>query len=175
MNKHFNADEFSDQLYLEMENTTSWPCSHSPSDTSPTCPSCISESFDSHTSKVYDSMCPLITKSITLSDKSKLWYNSECRNAKRNLRKAERIMNKPTATPEDKDNFLRLRTVKNNLYRCAKVDYYHQAISDTSGNPAKTYAKYTELLGRQKEQSFPHSNCDTSLANDFKDYFLEKV
>ena len=56
-----------------------------------------------------------------------------------------------------------------------KRDQIHNWISSTTGNSKKLYQLITKLTGQNKSNPLPGSTSDEHPADEFANYFLEKI
>ena len=139
------------------------------------CVDCIVEKYRECAQAFFDKHAPLVHKVIKISGKKQPWFNSDIRDAKRTLRKAENKYKKfkTLATEED---YKRLRLIKCNLVTSSKVNYYKNKISECNNNSSKLYYELNKMLGRTSENVIlPKHSCLKVLANNFKDFFISKI
>ena len=146
-------------------------CVHS----SVSCISCYVELFRQISKDIYDSYCPPTVKTIQILDKSRKWFNIDVLNAKKNLRKAEKKY-KNRSTPENREDYLRLRNLKCSAITSAKRDYLYKTIEECNNDPRKIYNHLNSFLGKSnKVVSFPSHTSKTDLCNKFKNFFIDKI
>ena len=94
-------------------------CVHS-SDTK--CVDCLNISYKHIAKNVYNNHAPIIEKTIKVTDRSNLWFNTSIKVAKKKLRKAEKIYVQHRSE-STRCEFVRLRREKDNLIQSAKTEY----------------------------------------------------
>ena len=57
----------------------------------------------------------------------------------------------------------------------AKTAYYSRIIDENQYDPKRLFSIFDKLLHRKSEPKLPDSMDDQSLANAFRDYFIEKI
>ena len=124
--------------------------------------------------RVFDETCPLVEKKIRLQDESLKWFNSEVREAKKQMRKAEKKY-KTHKTEQYQNEFKRLRQIKCNKVRNAKSKHYVEKIGKCSSDK-ELYNEMLSLLGKNKNSNIlPFSTDKLDVANKFKDFFIVKI
>jgi len=102
------------------------------------------------------------------------WYSDYLKHLKHYKRSIEKIHMKHKS-PLTKDVY---KKVRNNYIKeaaTAKSSFYQSVISDAEGNVKKLYSVTSKLLGREKENPLPSCSNDVDLANDFLQYFSNKI
>jgi hypothetical protein len=57
----------------------------------------------------------------------------------------------------------------------AKSQYFNSLVSESEGDSKKLYSTVSKILGRDKDNPLPNSDSDESLANEFNDFFINKI
>ena len=78
-------------------------------------------------------------------------------------------------SPLTKDVYMKVRNHYIKETATAKSSFYQSVISDAEGNVKKLYSVTSKLLGREKENPLPSCSNDVDLANDFMQYFSNKI
>ena len=129
--------------------------------------------YNQSLSNILDNHAPLKTKYVT--DRTDTpWYNEEVLEAKREKRRAERryLKNRLTVNLE----ILRqARSRVNALCKKAKSEFYRQKIEDCAKDQKSLFKITNELMHRQRDASLPTFHDPFVLANDFAQFFTEKV
>ncbi|XP_060590708.1 uncharacterized protein LOC132745754 [Ruditapes philippinarum] len=102
------------------------------------------------------------------------WYSSYLKKLKHFKRSIEKIHLKHKSTLTENV----YKKVKNHYTRevsAAKSGFYQSKINDAEGNVKKLYNVTSKLLGREKENPLPSYSNDQDLANDFLQYFTDKI
>ena len=115
----------------------------------------------------------MITKNITDRSGSP-WYNEEVLSAKREKRKAERKYRKSKLTVH-LDILRDARRRVNQLSREAKSLYYRSKIEDCAGDQRALFRLTNELMHRERNTQLPAFEDPLTLANDFVQYFVDKI
>ncbi|KAL5249258.1 hypothetical protein ACHWQZ_G018198 [Mnemiopsis leidyi] len=122
--------------------------------------------------EILDKHAPIVTFSVN-PDQSK-WINSECQDARRKRRKAERD-NRRLKTQGSKDDFKRLCKQAEEILTRTRDDYYKTQLS-ISDNKKDTYRIVNNLMDRQLSQKiFPNIKEGQELCEEMKDFFVQKV
>ena len=139
------------------------------------CVSCLANAYRNITSSYIEKNAPLIKKIIPLRDGSDSWYNSEIREAKRIMRKAEKNYIR-FKTDNYRDEFRRAKQAKCDLVKSTKTHYYKNEISRCSNDSSKLYKLLKHLLGKKSADNIlPDYTDKVKLANDFSLFFISKV
>ena len=119
--------------------------------------------------ELMDKHCPMINK--TIRGRSKPWFDDDLRKLRRKRRAAERAWRtgkgSKLAFAELKKSF----DVSEFSKRCK---YNREALLASAGDTKALYKKVNRLTG-QSSQSLPSSKEPKKLADDFKNYFSEKI
>ena len=139
------------------------------------CISCHVNCFRKTTSMVYDECCPYVTKTIQVVDKSKKWFNSDVRIAKKNVRKAEKKY-RNSNNDQNYNEYKRSRNVKCNVITQAKKQYIYKSITECNNDSRKTFNVLNSFLGKSdKTNALPSHDSISVLSNQFKDFFTDKI
>jgi hypothetical protein len=125
--------------------------------------------YESVLTELMDNHCPVIKKKI--KKKPTPWLDLELRTLRQKRRAAERAWRKGKGDRMDyiklRDEFSRLEFVK----RCA---HHKDSLRASSGDTKTLYKKLNRLLGNESHDLPQHLD-STKLAEDFKDFFSNKV
>ena len=122
---------------------------------------------------VLEKHAPLIKKQITCRN-PKPWFNSEILHLKRTLRKAERVWRKYGQSNQlDKVEELRLEYHYKIIKEKTKV--LCDKVITSKGDSKKLYKLVSELTGTKSENPMPSAESDHSLAENFADFFMNKI
>ena len=167
--------EFSDSLVSGIcEEFGNLNCAHQIGDAL-NCVDCHVSTYRKVSIDFIDRVAPVIEKVISVKDNGKPWYNSDIRIAKRNMRRAEKKY-RSRKTMENGTNFRRLKQLKCNLVRVTKSGFFQNKLRECSGNSKEQYKLVNELLGKNLfENVLPVSCGDVNLANNFKNFFINKI
>jgi len=166
-----NSSEFSDilkslPLHGEMR------CEHSGCEMP--CTDCLIEIYKSKTSDFFNTNFPLIEKCIKVQDSNNLWYNSDIKKAKRELRKAEKLFLRHK-TDFYREKFKELQQFKCKLVAKTKISFYTGKIGECKNDSKELFRVLNGLLGKSKSFILPQCHSDEVLANRFRDFFLKKI
>ena len=154
-------------------NITNFNCDHSNGGSY--CTDCLVSKYRVITSDYFSQKAPLIEKNIRVCDSYNTWYNADIKQAKRRLRKAEKLFKKHKSDFH-RDEFKKLRQLKCELVYRAKVSFYGSKVDKFKNDSRKLYGVLNGLLGFSNAQDIlPQCGSDFILANKFKDFFLKKV
>ena len=120
-----------------------------------------------------DKHAPLKTRTITIRP-SAPWYTEDIREEKQKRRALERRLRR-TGLTVDRERFVDQCQVVNEFILQAKTAYYSRIIDENQYDPKRLFSIFDKLLHRKSEPKLPDSMDDQSLANTFRDYFIEKI
>jgi hypothetical protein len=127
-----------------------------------------------------DTLADIVNKHVPLKEKRITcrpevpWYSVYLREFKQVRRTIEKIHIKY----KSEISGLVYKKTKNRYIAAvasAKADYYCSRIEQSEGNSKKLYAVISDLLGRVQENPLPARICDSDLANQFLDFFMNKI
>ena len=111
---------------------------------------------------------------IVISRKPNPWYSEEIRMQKRERRRLERKWMKSKLNI-DHEIYRRQCALTFNKIRLARMNFNKDLLSDCGHDQKKVYSVANRLLGRKKVSSFPKANTDEQCANEFIQFFNDKV
>ena len=139
------------------------------------CVDCYTDRYNSKTTSYFDSHVPVIEKKVRILNKNDSWYDSEVRQKKRELRRAEKKVH-VNRTDYYINEYKRMRQEKCNLVVKKKKFFYKEKINECISDSKKLYRTLNNLLGKNIEtKKQPSYANDKQLANDFKNYFVNKI
>lgn len=121
---------------------------------------------------VMNKHAPEMTKNIRLVPHAP-WFDTEYASLRRQRRKAEK-KSKKTGNQADEDVYITLRTQTTLLAKTKKKSYISDKLASNTSSK-NLYTIVNNLLDNDQEPLLPSSTSDTSLANDFRSYFSDKV
>ncbi|XP_060553020.1 uncharacterized protein LOC132714233 [Ruditapes philippinarum] len=131
------------------------------------------ESLNTGLSTLIDKHAPLITKTIVLRP-SNPWFNDELHEAKHSKRKLERKWKRSQLTV-DHEIYRSQCAYVNKLLKRTRISFYAEKI-ESCGRDQKTLFKVTKnLLGRTDEVVLPVASSSADLAQEFSDFFVDKI
>lgn len=123
--------------------------------------------------KILNKHAPVRT--VTVVDRPRPpWYNNDILCAKQERRAAERRWHS-TGLHVHQDIFRRMRCTVNDLIVHAKQDFFHEKLSDCSGNSKMLFKTVDSLLHRKKQTILPSHESAKQLADKFANFFTQKV
>ena len=99
------------------------------------------------------------------------WFDREYKELRKERRKAEKKAMK-TQSPEDKENYIKLRKQTTLLAHEKKCKHYGEKLE---GNNHLMYSTINKLLDNEPEEVLPEAESNVQLANRFLKYFTEKI
>ena len=125
--------------------------------------------YDSVLTDIMDKHCPMIKKKIT--KKQTPWIDLELRILRRKRRAAERAWRRGKGLKSD---YTKLRDQFSVLEYAKRCSHHKNSLNVSSGDPKTLYKKLNKLLGNNS-QDLPSHTDSVKLAEDFKEYFSEKI
>ena len=120
-----------------------------------------------------DKHTPLKTRTITIRP-SAPWYTEDINEEKQKRRALKRRWRK-TGLTGDRERFVEQCHVVNEFILQAKRAYYSRIIDENQYDPKRLFSIFDKLLHRNSDLKLPDSMDDEFLANEFADYFTEKI
>ena len=120
--------------------------------------------------KIYDKHPPLKMRTIKHRRLAK-WYNDQLRHEKREKRRLERRYRKSGLTV-DMENFHEQTQKYNNLLEKTKTDYYRTKIQNSDQNQL---FRLINNMFKLKPSALPSHKSSQQLAEDFNDFFINKI
>ncbi len=110
-----------------------------------------------------------------ISDRSgNIWLSDTYLVEKRKRRKLEKKM-KRTKLEVDKQAFKLQKNKTNELLNENKSDFFKKLIDENKDNPHDLFKVMNSALNRKQDTQFPPHSSDTDLANEFSDFFTDKI
>ena len=121
--------------------------------------------------EIIDKHAPLSEKNFRVSRTP--WWNSECQNARRKRRAAERAFRKIKSS-QNKRKYYEACSLAQKIYLTQREEYYKGKLIDQKGDARATYNIVNQLLDKCSEK------CNMSLSNhidvnNFADFFDNKI
>ena len=129
--------------------------------------------YINYLSKLVDRHAPECTKTITLRPNTP-WYTDTLRHAKHERIRAERNWRKTCLTVHWQI-FKNQCKVVNKLLVQEKRNYYCNKIAECGSNQRRLFSLTKDLMGVPNDATLPLNTCVESLANQFGDFFINKV
>ena len=113
------------------------------------------------------------TKTLT-TRKSNPWYTEKIRTQRRILRKMERVYHRYKTNTSWK-NFRIQKQNYRDILKKAKTEAISEKVAECSNDTKKLYKIVNNLLDTTNEKPLPPSNDKNKLADEFANYFIEKI
>ena len=121
-----------------------------------------------------DRHAPIRTKMVKEKFEKPKWWNSDCQQARRKKRQAERRYKKTKSSAArlafrnaSKSTAVTIVRVRNN--------YFKTKMEDAGGNVKQVYGLVNYLLGNEVDSKYPVVNSDENLAEKFAGFFDDKI
>jgi hypothetical protein len=129
--------------------------------------------FEQRLSQVLDIHAPAKERRI-VKRKNYPWFNTEIKEMRRNLRRRERVWRRYGEPHHWKALASQRATYKKTLFH-AKVTTISEKVKQCEGNMKHLYNLAAELTGTTKKNPMPSGKTDEELAEDFVEYFMDKI
>ena len=162
--KSINLEDFSDDVVKELKSINL---------TDTTTDDLVS-AYDRSLRLVLDTHAPLKVRSIPCR-KRVPWFSTDLAEAIRKCRKLERRWSKD---PKNREKFLQFyyqQWLVSNMWNQAERSFFQEALADNRTNFKEIFNICNTILGRNNILPLPPSDSNTSLANNFNNYFHEKI
>ena len=116
---------------------------------------------------------PVVTKDVT-TRKIKPWFNSSIKTQKRKMRCSEKLFGW-LKTNEAWKVFDEDRKKYQAMLYASKTSSYSKEVKDCKGNTKKLYKLVYRLMETSQENLLPDNDNPEDLANEFADYFMNKI
>ena len=129
--------------------------------------------FEGEIIKILDKHTPVVEKT-SISRKPKPWFNDKILNQKRVLRRREFIWKKY----REDHQYTALKEARNKyIYEinCEKRSTLSEKVISAKGNSKKLYQLVSEITGTKSENPMPPGKGDNILAEEFAEYFMNKI
>jgi hypothetical protein len=120
-----------------------------------------------------DKHLPLRSKTIVVRPLNP-WFNDEIWAARRSSRAAERRW-RSRQLEIDKQILCRMRDRLSEAIKSAKTSYYSSCISECGKYQRALFKVVNRMLGRQRELTLPSHESLTTILNQFRAYFQDKI
>ncbi|CAC5424857.1 unnamed protein product [Mytilus coruscus] len=129
--------------------------------------------YNTNLISVIDKHAPIVSKEITLRPNTE-WHTEELRDAKRNCRKAERLMRKTNLTVHQQIH--RDACVHENklLIRCKK-EHYSTKVEEAEHDQKQLFRLSKRIMGEKQETILPSHKDEKDLVNKFCQFFMNKI
>ena len=122
--------------------------------------------------KVLDNHCPIQTRKIRESEAA--WIDKEYRENRTSCRKLERIWKK-NRTEENRNNYINQKQVCAEMALTKQTKHYSKLVDGATNSQKSLFKVANELRDRNKKKVLPNHDDPKKLANDFNNYFVDKI
>ena len=129
--------------------------------------------FNLEVSNLYNRLAPQKVKQITKRPKMP-WFTHECLIQKRIVRRREKIWLK-YSEQHQWEAYKRERARYRNIINYNKKCFVTKRIRDCNRDHKKLHALVSNLTSSEVVNRLPDSSSDQKLADDFADFFLQKI
>ena len=129
--------------------------------------------YNESLSTLVNDRAPKVTKKVKIVDDAP-WFDTEYKELRRERRKAERICRK-SKTQEDVTLFKELRKRTTAMAKDKKQQHYISKIQGANNKPKMMFKVVKSLMDTERSNVLPTSTSDEKLANDFQQYFKDKI
>ena len=169
----FSPDTFINDVMKRYDELVLTKCDHDNSVRKLDCVDCLVGIYNKVNENEYNGMCPEIEKNVVVVNSSP-WYNSETLQKKREKRRYEKKWRK-LKTNESWLEYSVVRNQYNELLRRTKTHYYKKKLSEAGYDMRRVYCILNSLTGNLRKKNIPDGFSDQELANNFLDYFKNKI
>ena len=128
--------------------------------------------FDETSRKVVEKHSPLQTR--TVRSVGAVWMDAEYRRNRAKRRKLEKAWKK-NRTEENMKNYIEQKQICTQLALSKQTQHYSKLIEGASNSQQSLFKVANELLDKNSKKILPTHNDPKALANEFNDFFVEKV
>ncbi len=130
------------------------------------------KSYNEVMTGVLNDHAPMKSKTIKIVPNAP-WFDCEYEHLRKLRRKAEKTYRR-SGLDADKENYKKLRKQTTDLAYAKKRKFYSDKLEESS-NSKSMYSAINKLLDKKQETSLPDAKSDKELADDFLNYFIEKI
>ncbi|XP_052791884.1 uncharacterized protein LOC128226025 [Mya arenaria] len=131
------------------------------------------EEYSNILNAIIDKHAPLKTKTIVLRP-SCPWYTESLHDAKHQKRKLERKW-RDSKLAVDHQIYRQHCSEVNKLLKQSRIDYYTSQITQCGNDYKKLFKVTNTLLGKSNEVTLPSHSSPEQMAQDFSDFFVNKI
>ena len=132
------------------------------------------ETYSKTLETTLEAHAPLKTKKITQHNKVP-WFSDAIANELRLCRQLEKCLRNDSTNREKFLQFYQQRQLVSNMLGQAERVYFHDALHKNRNNVKEIYNIVNKLLDRVKDLPLPPTNSNFDLANEFNDFFCNKI
>ena len=122
---------------------------------------------------ILDKHAPEQTKTVTVRHHTP-WYTDAIKQEKKNRRKLERKWIK-TRSEDDRAKYQQQRNIVTEMISAEKSSFYSALVLEKRGDPKGLFKIINTLLHRKQDLPLPPHESDSALANDFANFFTDKI
>ena len=103
-----------------------------------------------------------------------VWYTDDVRQQKRKVQKSEKLWRRS----KDNHHWKKWREeqkIYHQLIRRTKIEKLSEKVNDCKGNIKELYKFFNSVTGTKTTNPMPQREDDTGLAEEFADFFLDKI
>ena len=134
----------------------------------------LASQYNAKLSGLLDKHAPSITKTLLVRPKVP-WYNDFIKELKKDRRKAENNWRKCKSDECKRGEFQSARNKCRSELSNSQTRHYSDSISKAAGDQKKLYSIIASLTTIRKGTPFPPHNSIQELANDFGNFFVQKI
>lgn len=116
---------------------------------------------------------PLITKTVKCINRPP-WMDNEFQNARKKRRRLYKQWRK-SRSAEHREEFVQMKSSVDELSKEKRRSFYHNSISQASNSQKELFKITNNLLDKDKQSVLPYSENPEHLANQFNNFFIEKI
>ena len=124
-------------------------------------------------SVIIDKHCPVIKRKIRIKHPGANWFDVDLRNLRSKRRAVERMKRK-NPSDENKTAYVKICQAFEKLVKFKKKNFYQKSLQSSKNDMRSLYKKIKKLQG-EEEPPLPKCVDDAKLAEDFKNFFSDKV
>ena len=123
--------------------------------------------------KAFDGIHPETTKNGTIRKKNP-WHNDKIKEQKRIVQRRERVYRK-YGQSHQWSPYINEKKKFRQMMKNTKTKIISEKITELRGNTKSLYSLVYQLTGNEKENPLPERENNEDLANQFADYFMNKI
>lgn len=137
------------------------------------CTTCLTGLYTDNAKEKFEEMCPILEKEIVIVD-SAPWFDAKIEKAKKLKKNKERKWRR-LRTNEAREEYKDARNNENKVIVQRKREYYRKKAMEARSDTSRLYLILDNLTGNRKKKKLPDGIPDRILANDFSDFFYNKI
>ncbi len=131
------------------------------------------DKFNEVMGNAFNKEAPLIAKTVTIRPPTP-WTYDDIKHDKAMRRKLERTWRR-TGLQIDYDNYIEFRNKFNTKLKLLRAKHYANLIEENKGDPRNLFRVINFVLHRNTETPFPPHTSDKELADEFNQFFTDKI